>query len=91
MPGRAASSLLRRVGAAVTAITVVALGSAATVIGLTAGASAPPSLAQATLDQRAQMGPLQIQEADPVAVETIIFGLPQPVRAPRHSHQGGPA
>lgn len=51
----------------------------ATVVGLTAGASAPPSLVTAVVDRLAQLGPVAVTERE-VTRETIEFTLPSPLR-----------
>jgi 4-hydroxy-3-methylbut-2-en-1-yl diphosphate reductase len=53
----------------------------ARVIGLTAGASAPPSVLDAVVDALSGLGPVDIKEHT-VAVETTEFTLPKEVRTP---------
>ena len=49
-------------------------------IGLTAGASAPPSLITAIVDALAGLGPVRVEERQ-AAQESVHFALPSPVRS----------
>jgi 4-hydroxy-3-methylbut-2-enyl diphosphate reductase len=50
------------------------------VIGLTAGASAPPGLVEAVVDELARRGPVTVAERE-VTRETVSFALPPTVRS----------
>ncbi|QLL06597.1 4-hydroxy-3-methylbut-2-enyl diphosphate reductase [Mycobacterium vicinigordonae] len=53
---------------------------AVAVIGVTAGASAPPQLVEQVVDALRQRGPIDVVE-DPVTTESVRFNLPRKVRA----------
>jgi 4-hydroxy-3-methylbut-2-en-1-yl diphosphate reductase len=56
----------------------------ATVIGLTAGASAPDELVESVLDALRRLGPVEVSERDGIE-ETLEFSLPPELRALPHA------
>nr|CEL13474.1 4-hydroxy-3-methylbut-2-enyl diphosphate reductase [Kibdelosporangium sp. MJ126-NF4] len=59
----------------------------AATVGVSAGASAPQHLVRQVVDHLAALGPIQVSQRQ-VAIETVHFGLPAPLRTGRVSPTG---